>query len=347
MTWTSPSIPRRPKVAASSAISGSGWRPVRWPAGPDRPPSRSAYWALGMWPAGKAPAPQAGRESSKRQSTIAHCGSSRCSNSSCGSTSALDMDLSVIVGKVHSLPAFSAPCGSRYNQPLPACGGAMAIEVFWGSGSPCAWRVLLALGQKRLPYVSHLLQFSKQEHKSPQMLALNPRGRVPVLKDGDYVCFESLAILYYLDQKYPQPPIFGRTPEEAGTIMRVICEYSAYIEPNVTKIARAIFFDKEHADLSGDEITAAMHAVASEARTIEGRLSKSEWIVGDSYSAVDMVIYPGIQLLRRALEKPQAGALSSRFMPVEVNYPALGRWLGRVAAQPGYERTYPPHWRDS
>ena len=87
--------------------------------------------------------------------------------------------------------------------------------------------------------------------------------------------------------------------------------------------------------------------MASEARTIEGRLSKSDWIVGDCCSAVDMVIFPGIQLLRRALEKPQAAALSSRFMPVEVNYPALGRWLARVAALPGYERTYPPHWRGS
>jgi len=219
----------------------------------------------------------------------------------------------------------------------------MAIEVYWGSGSPFAWRVLLALEYKRLPYVSHLLQFSKQEHKSPQMLALNPRGRVPVLKDGDYVCFESLAILYYLDLKYPQPPIFGRTPEEAGTIMRVICEYQAYIEPQLSGILRAILSGA--ADLGSDEITAAMHAVASEARTIEGRLSKSDWIVGECCSAVDMVIFPGIQLLRRALEKPQAAALSSRFMPVEVNYPALGRWLARVAALPGYERTYPPHWR--
>jgi glutathione S-transferase len=219
----------------------------------------------------------------------------------------------------------------------------MAIEVFWGSGSPYAWRVLLALEHKRLPYVSHLLQFSKQEHKSPHMLALNPRGRVPVLKDGDYVCFESLAILYYLDLKYPQPPIFGRTPEEAGTIMRVICEYQAYIEPHLQKITSGIFFGD--ADLAGDEITAALHAAASEARTIEGRLSKSEWIVGDAFSAVDMVIFPGIQLLKRALEKPAASALSSRFMPVEVNYPALGRWLARVAALPGYERTYPPHWK--
>ena len=220
----------------------------------------------------------------------------------------------------------------------------MAIEVWWGSGSPYAWRVLLALELKRLPYVSHLLQFSKQEHKSPQMLALNPRGRVPVLKDGDYVCFESLAILYYLDLKYPQPPLFGRSPEEAGTIMRVICEYQAYIEPHAIRITRAVF--SGDADLGGDEITAAMHAVASEARTIEGRLSKSSWIVGDACSAVDLVIFPGIQLVKRALERPQAAALSSRFMPVEVNYPALARWMARVAALPGYERTYPPHWRN-
>ena len=219
----------------------------------------------------------------------------------------------------------------------------MAIEVFWGSGSPFSWRVLLALEYKRLAYVSHLLQFSKQEQKSHEMLSLNPRGRVPVLKDGDYVCFESLAILYYLDLKYPQPPLFGRTPEEAGTIMRVICEYQAYIEPQVHIIAEAVFSGS--VDLGRDAVTAAMHAVASEARTIEGRLSKSEWIVGDACSAVDLVIFPGIQLLKRALERPRAAELSSRFMPVELHYPSLGRWLGRVAALPGYERTYPPHWR--
>jgi glutathione S-transferase len=218
----------------------------------------------------------------------------------------------------------------------------MAIEVYWGSGSPYAWRVLLALEHKRLPYTSHLLQFSKQEHKSPQMLQMNPRGRVPVLKDGDYVCFESLAILYYLDLKYPDPPIFGHSPQEAGTIMRVICEYQAYIEPHLQKITGAVF--SRTADLRADEITRAMHAAASEARTIEARLSRSDWVVGEAYSAVDMVIFPGFQLLKRALERPEAKELASRFMPVEVNYPAVGRWVARIEALRGYERTYPPHW---
>jgi glutathione S-transferase len=218
----------------------------------------------------------------------------------------------------------------------------MAIDVYWASGSPYSWRVLLALEYKRLPYRSHLLQLSKQEHKSPQMLALSPRGRVPVLKDEDYVCFESLAILYYLDLKYPEPPIFGRTPQEAGVIMRVICEYQAYIEPHVMSIVNAVF---AKADLRSDGVTQAMHAVAAEARTLEARLSRSDWVVGEAPSAVDMVIFPGIQLLRRALERPEGADLSSRFMPIEVNYPALGRWLQRLQALPGYERTYPPQWK--
>ena len=61
----------------------------------------------------------------------------------------------------------------------------MAIDVYWASGDAYSWRVLLALEYKRLAYNSHLLQLSKQEHKSPRLLSLNFRGQVPVLKDGD------------------------------------------------------------------------------------------------------------------------------------------------------------------
>ncbi|MGB6452339.1 MAG: glutathione S-transferase family protein [Steroidobacteraceae bacterium] len=219
----------------------------------------------------------------------------------------------------------------------------MAIDVYWGSGSPYSWRVLLALEYKRVAYKSHLLQFSKQEHKSPQILALNFRGRVPILKDGDYVVFESLAILYYLDLKYPDPPIFGRTPEEAGVIMRVICEYQAYTEEHLTKLVQTFLSPQPRA--SGDDLAGAMHVVAREARSIEARLAKSDWVVGESFSAADIVIYPALQLLLRALAKPAARELSARFLPLAVNYPALERWIARVEALPGYDRTFPPHWR--
>jgi glutathione S-transferase len=220
----------------------------------------------------------------------------------------------------------------------------MAIDFYWGSGSPYCWRVALALEFKRLAYVSHLLHFDLQEHKSPQMLAMNFRGRLPVLRDNGYVVFESLGILYYLDRKYPEPPIFGRTPEEAGVIMRVICEYQSYAEPPLRQITDAVLGRRERT--FSDDIHDALHRVAGEARTIERRLAQSEWVVGDSFSAVDMVIYPDIRLLLRALQRPEAAELAARFLPVEVNYPAIGRWLERVAALPGHERTWPPHWHD-
>jgi glutathione S-transferase len=221
----------------------------------------------------------------------------------------------------------------------------MAITLYWGSGSPFSWRVLLALEHKGLQYESRLLHLDQQEHQSPHMLKLNPRGRVPVLKDGDYVVFESLAVLYYLDVKYPERPIFGTSPEEAGVIMRVICEFQAYAEPSLGRIVTAILADRVAVDF--DALTDSMHIVAREARTLEGRLSKEDWIVGANVSATDMVIFPWIQLLRRVLRRELAAELGARFLPMEKNYPALARWIQRIESVPGYERTYPPHWRES
>ena len=221
----------------------------------------------------------------------------------------------------------------------------MAIDVWWGSGSPYSWRVLLALEYKQLAYQGHLLQLQLQEQKSPHMLAMNPRGRLPVVKDGDYVVFESVAVLYYLDLKYPQRPLFGRSPEEAAVIMRVIQEFQAYTEPHLQQIFSYVF--ESRSSVTHDQLTDAMHVAAREARTIEQRLAKSDWIVGESCSATDLVVFPHIMLLLRALTMPVARELSSRFLPVDANYPALGRWLARVESLPGYARTFPPHWRDA
>ena len=49
----------------------------------------------------------------------------------------------------------------------------MAIELYWGSGSPFAWRVMLTLEVKGLAYESKLLEFSKGEHKAPAPVGAN------------------------------------------------------------------------------------------------------------------------------------------------------------------------------
>ena len=77
-------------------------------------------------------------------------------------------------------------------------------ELFSFSGSPYGWRVLLARGAKGLEYELHYLEASEGEHRTPEYLALNPRGKVPVLRDGDIVVYESVAILAYLERLRPK-----------------------------------------------------------------------------------------------------------------------------------------------
>jgi len=67
----------------------------------------------------------------------------------------------------------------------------MALEIFWGSGSPFSWRVLLGAEIKGLQYESRLLEFSKGHLKAPAFLQINPRGKVPVIRDDGFVLFES------------------------------------------------------------------------------------------------------------------------------------------------------------
>jgi glutathione S-transferase len=219
----------------------------------------------------------------------------------------------------------------------------MTIEVFWGSGSPYSWRVLLALEYKRLPYISRVLDLSKLEHQSADMLALNPRGRLPVLRDDGYVCSTSLAILTYLDRKYPQIPLFGNSAEEAGAIMRGICEYQVYVEAHLNKIITIIFFGGLESKF--EEVQKSLEVVVKEAQAIEQCLSQTSWLQGEQCTAADVVIFPAIKLLQRALSRRDADELQTPFEPLEPNFPAIAAWLRRVERLPGYERTYPPHWR--
>lgn len=219
----------------------------------------------------------------------------------------------------------------------------MALELYWGSGSPFAWRVMLTLEVKRLPYESRLLEFSKEEHKSPGYLKLNPRGKVPTLKDGDFVLYESLAIMSYLDRKYPDPPIFGRTPQETGLIGREISETDSYLGEPGAKIVRPVFFGKGLEKT--EEIQEAAATIRRELKRIDTTLANSAWLVGAQISAADIALFPLIQILLRAASKEAAKPLNLGFFPLAQSYPNIAGWVKRVEAIPGYERTYPPHWK--
>jgi glutathione S-transferase len=220
----------------------------------------------------------------------------------------------------------------------------MTLEVIWGSGSPYAWRVLLTLEVKGLSYESRLIQFSRGDHRSPEHLALSPRGRVPILRDGDYVLTESLAIMAYLDRKHPEPPIFGRSAEETGLIWKAISEFQSYVAPLAERIIVPAFGGRP---LDAADMQAGAGDLHGELSGMEQAVSRGGWLAVEQLSAADVAVYPFVEALLRAAGKEVVWPMGLGFLPLAERYPALENWRQRVAALPGYERTYPPHWREA
>ena len=219
----------------------------------------------------------------------------------------------------------------------------MALELYWGSGSPFAWRVMLTLEVKRLTYQSRLLEFSKGDHKAPAFLKLNPRGKVPVLKEDDFVLNESLAIMAYLDKKRREPPLFGTSPQETGLVWRAVMETEAYLLTAGDKVIRPVFFGKGLDET--DKIQEAAQIVRQEFKRIDRELSGATWLVGKQISAADISLFPLVQTIMRAAGKDAAKSLNLQLLPLADTFPNLAAWVKRIEALPGYERTYPPHWR--
>jgi glutathione S-transferase len=219
----------------------------------------------------------------------------------------------------------------------------MAVEIFWASGSPYSWRVLLAAEFKGIAYESRLLSFSKGETRSPEYTALNPRQRVPALRDGDVVVRESLAILAYLDRKFPERPILGGSAATAGAIFQSICEFGSYMDHSLDSFTQPLYFGG--ASDKAEQIRAAASTLAEELRTLEATLGTRDSVAPGGLSAADFVWFPGIKSLERASGKEAAAPFELPFLPLEKTHPNIARWMRTVEAIPGYDRTYPPHWR--
>ena len=220
----------------------------------------------------------------------------------------------------------------------------MDLEIIWASGSPYSWRVLLTLEIKQLEYKSTLIQLFKGEHKSKEHLLLNQRGKVPVLRDGDFALYESLAIMSYLDRKYPDISIFGVSPERAGEIMKVISEFQSYILPHFSEIVNSAFWKNDISD-SLSLIRYSKKKLKSEFINADKNLQKNDYLAGNGISAADIFIYPLIQLLVRAESKLIKKIPDYEKLLTADSYPGILNWVKRIETLPDYEKTYPPHWR--
>lgn len=178
-------------------------------------------------------------------------------------------------------------------------------------------RVELLLSMLQLPCELVDVDIAKRQHKSPEFLALNAFGQVPVIEDGDVVLADSNAIMVYLEGRYAPGTWMPREPLAAARVQRWL---SAAAGPLAfgPAAARVIALFRRPDD------PAPMVARAQQLFAVmEQELSRREWLAGEAPTLADLAHYAYVA---RAPE----GGVSLQ------DYPALRAWLRRIEGLPRF-----------
>ncbi len=194
---------------------------------------------------------------------------------------------------------------------------------FYFSGAPNPTKVALFLEEAGLPYEPIPVDTRRGEQFKPEFVAINPNSKVPAIVDGDAVVFDSNAILLYLGEKTGKfmPP---NTPANRGTLLSWLMFVASGVGPYA---GQAVHF--QH--YAPEKLAYAQKRYTFEAERHFGilntHLASHRYMVGDTYSIVDMDVWGWARLIPMVLSKE---ALA--------DYPNLKRLVDEIEARPAAQR---------
>ena len=172
--------------------------------------------------------------------------------------------------------------------------GKVTLYSFWRSQA--AYRVRIALALKGIPFELKTIDLLKGEQHSTDYRAVNPEGLVPSLvEDKDRPLIQSLAILEYLDEKHPEPPLLPRGLKERVYVRSVAQLPAMDVHPLIVPRVRN-YLAKQ---LGLDEATRnawLKHWLEEGNRALEALLSNSgrvgRYCLGDEVTLADICLVP-------------------------------------------------------
>jgi glutathione S-transferase len=133
------------------------------------------------------------------------------------------------------------------------------------------------------------VDLTRREHCSSDFLELNPAGKVPVLVDGDLILNESVAIVLYLAEKYPDRGFIPADPQLRADLNRWILFAVTELEQPWWRIARHTHLYPEQ-DRIPAEVALARRDFLPMAAVLERHIRGRDYVVGDRVTAADFVV---------------------------------------------------------
>ena len=169
------------------------------------------------------------------------------------------------------------------------------MKLYYFPGS-CALADHVVLEWIGAPYET--VKLDRSGVKSPEFLALNPSGSVPVLIDGDFVLTQNVAILSYLAELHPQARLYGDgTPRGRAEVMRWLGVLNSDLHPAFKPIFQPARF---HPDAAAAGVLAdtARAQVRKLFELLDNRLRGRDWLV-DTRSIADPYLFVMLRWARR------------------------------------------------
>jgi glutathione S-transferase len=207
-------------------------------------------------------------------------------------------------------------------------GEAMSIELYVFPPSPRAFKVIAAANHLGLDHKLHMVDLRKGEQKAPQYAALNPNMRMPTLKDGDFVLWESNAILQYLACKRPQSGLLPAEDRARFDVIRWQFWDSAHWDPACSVFAFEYLVKGLLGIGAPDAAAVAKGAEMFQraASVLDAQLAGKKFITGEALTLADFSIGSGMIL---------AG---SAHYPID-SYGEIKRWYAGLTALPAWQKT--------
>ena len=200
----------------------------------------------------------------------------------------------------------------------------MPIEIFGPAGSRTR-RALWTAEECGADYVQVPLAMTKGEHRTDEYAAINPNMRVPAMRDGDVVLFESAAISRYIARKYPEA---GLLPEP-GSVADGLCDQWCFWV--CTELEQPLWSMGKHGfALPEEHRIAAMHETAlfewrRAVPVLEAALRDREYLVDDRFGVADILAGHTLNW--------------ARGFKVPFGSTVLEGYLDRLTARPAFKRT--------
>lgn len=178
----------------------------------------------------------------------------------------------------------------------------MALELYGYWRSSAAYRVRIALNLKGLEVRQHYVHLRRGEHKSADYRALNPLGRVPSLVDDGTVLTQSLAILEYLEERFPNPSLLPAGAAGRARVRALADMVACDIHP-LNNLSVLNYLEKELKVNKENRLAWYRHWIAQGFAALEAMLAGSDatgrFCHGDAPSLADVCLVPQVYNARR------------------------------------------------